>query len=411
MRRLHALMFLAVPLVSTMFARRAQAEQVQVDICKEVIEDVFIPATFTEQLTCREPSPGLCMLMGHCCVPGLCLTDPVCVVANQVIKAAEHWEQRTTIKCDPEWQDPEAEFRKWLAGQIPMLDTVLIPGAFTAFKADVAAMRTQGVKVPAGAKTIIKNAMASYWSANTAKFAQVDLDNSTIISNTHSLAKPYLKPGYGGITLGDVIVLDDAVFKIITGENWASANLKTSWPRAWAMQILVHEHVHVRQYRELGLEAFFKQYFVEVMLAGGYSHDMPLEAEAYAFSDLVHKSQGWAMPTAPAAGTSSSSSALSVDQTTFFMRNCVAAAGGNPITAAQQCWSKVKAASKMASLEPQTPVPFVQSKRGAKKILTTQKVKIQPAKLKELATLPIPKALKTTPSAVVPKKAPASAQR
>ena len=45
--------------------------------------------------------------------------------------------------------------------------------------------------------------------------------------------------------------------------------------------LLVHELVHVAQYRRLGRARFLRQYAQDLAKAGGYSRELPLEAPAY----------------------------------------------------------------------------------------------------------------------------------
>ena len=45
--------------------------------------------------------------------------------------------------------------------------------------------------------------------------------------------------------------------------------------------LLVHELVHVAQYRRLGKTRFLRQYFLELAKARGHSRRLPLEAPAY----------------------------------------------------------------------------------------------------------------------------------
>jgi len=42
-----------------------------VDICQELVEDLLIPPTFEEVVTC-DNDPMVCLFAPHCCVPGLC---------------------------------------------------------------------------------------------------------------------------------------------------------------------------------------------------------------------------------------------------------------------------------------------------------------------------------------------------
>ena len=45
--------------------------------------------------------------------------------------------------------------------------------------------------------------------------------------------------------------------------------------------LLVHELVHVAQYRRLGKARFLRQYLLDLAKARGYSRRLPLEAPAY----------------------------------------------------------------------------------------------------------------------------------
>src|SRR5437762_468278 len=87
-RRLCGRLFRAMVLATFVAWLPFRAEAVSVDICKEVLKQLFIPPTFSDVTSCGEYSFFQCAAFtaaGHpCCISIACLADPVCTVTEQI---------------------------------------------------------------------------------------------------------------------------------------------------------------------------------------------------------------------------------------------------------------------------------------------------------------------------------------
>jgi hypothetical protein len=333
-----------VGLLSTSICATASAaEQVQVDVCRDVIEKLFVPPTFKEVFSC--PMDARCFFLPHCCVPVLCATDPVCRMSELVVDVAGHWVENHKLVCEPEWKDPGTELKKWLQGQIPNLEDVLLPGARQVVAGEIQLMRTQGQRIPDPVKAVIRELLQSYWSGGTAKFDQQDIDNVRIISSSNALAAPYLQSGFDAITLTDVIIVDKATFPTLTAAFPTLATLRGDQTgraaQISAALLLVHELVHAKQYRELGFSVFLDQYLFEA-LQHGYS-SISFEQLAYDFGEKVRREQF----TNYTGSSSSSSSSLTATQTNEAMRACLLSKKATALDQikvyAKPCWEQIVA--------------------------------------------------------------------
>jgi hypothetical protein len=361
--------FARLALLSLLIASTpSRAETVMVNVCQDIIESVLVPPTFKQAFSC--PMDARCIFLPHCCVPLVCVADPVCRVASTVVDVAQHVEQRHTLVCQPTPLDPAVEFKKWMAGGVPNLDEVLVPGARQTAKAEIGLMRTQGTAIPAGAKAVIGGLMQSEWTKGTAQFDQVDMNGIAIISNTNSLAKPYLRSGFSAITLGAVIVIDDPIFRTIMG-NWnALAMLKATpgqhGPEIAAAHTLMHELVHAKQYRMLGFDAFINQYLFEA-IEHGYAN-ISFEVAAYTYADNL-----FAREFPPTSSSNmqalTSGSTLNRTQTVSVLQQCMKnkkpANDAQMRSAAQACWSEASAKYRVANMGTNKPeLKLVQDPRG-----------------------------------------------
>jgi hypothetical protein len=326
-------------------------DKVKVDVCREIIEKVFIPPTYKEVFSC--PMDKRCFFAPHCCIPGVCSTDPACRVSNLIVDIAGHYVENHHVVCAPEWRDPKDELQKWLQGQIPNLEDGFLPGARVVVSAEIALMTAQGKPIPDPVKAVLRGLLKQYWSAGTAKFDPRDIDEARIISNANTLASPYLRSNYRAITLGQIVVVNDASLRTLTG-LFPSLQTMIADPAANAAQIeaallLVHELVHVRQYRDIGFSVFIDQYVFEA-IQREYAN-ISFEQEAYGFEHKVHDEQlaSYAPPRI------ASSSALSYLEAADLLGECTRSHKAKSIEqikrAAPACWSGLTRKYKMAELQ------------------------------------------------------------
>lgn len=119
-------------------------------------------------------------------------------------------------------------------------------------------------------------------------FYPIDVNRAVIISKTNPTADLYLRPGFNAITLDDLVIIEDPEFPIL--RNWSKGTGEAlNVAEQSALKTMIHELVHVRQYRNIGKESFINLYLAEA-IANSYANiSMEQEARQYgnwAFSIL-----------------------------------------------------------------------------------------------------------------------------
>ena len=113
-------------------------------------------------------------------------------------------------------------------------------------------------------------------------FTEEDLQRARILPTSHPGAAQFVTDGHSGVTLDALIIVKDARYDRIMG-----------WDRSWdevlggemscaqrkALFLILHELVHVRQFREMGRQEFLDEYLPSVVRDG--DHGARLEQEAY----------------------------------------------------------------------------------------------------------------------------------
>ena len=278
------LSFISLPL------QEAQGDTV--NLCKWVLEEVLKPPTYQDLTTCINCSkhwyycafgnPG-------CAIPEVCKTMPDCTITERVLVAAEQLVNEWVWKCNE--VDPKEEFYRWLRQQIPSLDQLVLPGAFEAARVDIEAMKLAATPIPDRVKSQIKGLIQPFVASGTSKISTQEINAGRLISTGHSNASLYLRGGFDGITLYDLIILRSPnIYDVLmnNAHNYSTETiLANQAPQDYvsALKILVHELVHVRQYSLLGYNAFLTNYLIET-ISRGYGNDS-FEQEANAFRDKV----------------------------------------------------------------------------------------------------------------------------
>jgi hypothetical protein len=125
-----------------------------------------------------------------------------------------------------------------------------------------------------------------------AAFSEDDLLRARILPAGHEGAGVFLTDGHSAVTLDALIIFKDERYAVIM-----------NWNRTWqdvlhgalspdedrALFLAIHELVHVRQFREMGRQAFLDAYLPSVLREG--DHGAPLEQEAYA---IAPRAGSWA---------------------------------------------------------------------------------------------------------------------
>jgi len=271
--------------------RQADAAIVTVDVCQWIIEEVFIPPTYQDIVTCDNDWYLCAFIDPSCCIPFVCNSLPHCIITQTVVDVAGHWGDQPKWECHPEDLDPAEEFEKWLRQQIPSLDDLLLPGAFDAAKLDIEAMRLASTRIPRKVKDQVFGLIEPFSSAGTAKFSSAEIGGAKIISNSNRNASLYLRDGFGAITLDDLIIIRNTSYEVLmdsshhdyTVSQITSGGAPSTYVEA--LLLLIHELVHVKQYSSLGLDAFLTNYLIET-ISRGYGSDS-FEKGAYEFELVV----------------------------------------------------------------------------------------------------------------------------
>ncbi|OQX67083.1 MAG: hypothetical protein B6A08_17105 [Sorangiineae bacterium NIC37A_2] len=288
------------------------AQAVEIDICEEVITEVLVPPVPQMSLECNYG--WHCAFVPHCCMPGLCL-DPACGPIEKITGWTEAvLTEQVTFECRVENVDPKRELENWLRGHAAALDDAILPFVKDVVKREIGLAKAQAVAIPAPVQTAIDELTRPHRDAGQSKFRSSDISRARIISNKNPLVSAYLRDGFDAITLGDLVVLRDEHFKVLTdAKKFATAGQLQNGSAACDFRdvvlLIAHELVHVRQYAELGFDAFINNYLMEA-LTRGYGTDS-FESEAYAYSSFISRGSSVLGKVVPNCGTLATAAAAS----------------------------------------------------------------------------------------------------
>lgn len=158
---------------------------------------------------------------------------------------------------------PKEYLERLISGRLTDLaqvGTFLATGGNSAlFDFDVQVMTQAGRHIPDNAQDVIRELVAPIYDGGATGFSHDDLEDIKIVSSDFPTAGFYLPGNRLAITLGPVVVLQakyyDALFKGSNeGVGYAAFLTSGSVCNRYiaAVDIMLHELVHVRQYRELG---------------------------------------------------------------------------------------------------------------------------------------------------------------
>ncbi len=135
-------------------------------------------------------------------------------------------------------------------------------------------------------KEVINSIISQSELSRNEYFHPIDIDRVRIVSETHPTAKLYLKEGYNGITLDNLVILKDDMYIILRNWNKIPSD-SLNEKEILAVQLIIHELVHVRQYRNMGKEVFINRYLAEDLIKGYPNIEM--ERQAYQFGNWAFK--------------------------------------------------------------------------------------------------------------------------
>jgi hypothetical protein len=264
------------------------ASAVEIDICEEVITEILIPPIPQISWECK---PGFhCLVLPHCCIPGLCNLDPLCNATNKIVGWTQaSLQERVTLECRVVNINPKDELLNWLRGSVASLDDVIVPFVKEAVRIEINVAKLSASQIPAPVRDALNELTLPHRNSGQSKFRSIDILNARIISGANPLVSEYLREekGFDAITLGDLIVIEDGLFQVLMDSSkYATASqLRGGTANCVfrkALLLLAHELVHIRQYADLGFDTFMINYLIET-LAVGYGSDS-FETEAYGYS-------------------------------------------------------------------------------------------------------------------------------
>lgn len=263
----------------------------QTNVCLELMEDFLIPASVQQIKDCHW-SKAECI--GHsilgdplapiCCTDA-CFANPKCWVWKKVTKPAKLLAAGDNY-CDP---DPKDFMELWLRREIANLADLLLGGLpshlVDILEKSINAMKGRADHLPLHTQKLIKEMIVSVYDSGRTGFSYSDLANVKILSDSDPEADRWLREN--AMTLGTLVLIKDEYYRQIMDEHndFSFGDVqgrRGSWKYLEALEIVVHELVHVKQYRELGLDEFLSNYVGEVMV---YDYgNASFEQEAYDFS-------------------------------------------------------------------------------------------------------------------------------
>ena len=263
----------------------------QTNVCETLVENLVVPAH--TELFCDIDTWELAFLP-WCAAPGACFVDPTCITFQQTKEIAETIYYAGDLYCDFREVDPEEMIEK--LGNGLYTDTVkLTTGGtssilFNVAEAHIDTLSCSADYLSSNLKDVIDHiAVESPWPRDE-YFYNVDLDRATIIDRSAPLADIYLREGYGAITLDSLIIFRDTAYLALSSwsHTWDEVKFgQLTVAEEQAMISLIHELVHVRQYRQMGEEQFINSYLTEAL-----QNDYPsisMEQQAYSFQSWASK--------------------------------------------------------------------------------------------------------------------------
>lgn len=252
------------------------------NVCERVVEKVVVPQT---QLMCDLPW-WVRIVAPHCNLPGACHIDPACKSFEVTKQVGETVLNAGDLYCDFR----EISSEKIITGIRDQTYTDLVKltsGGNTSILFDVGnrhidVMSCSGKHLNEKLKAWISCVTSKSTTPQTETFYPIDMNRALMLSETHPTASLYLPPQFGkdAITLDDLVIIKDAEFQILRNWNKDLGAELTSGEQS-ALGLIIHELVHVRQYRNMGNEVFLNNYLTEAIVRGYADISMEQQARQY----------------------------------------------------------------------------------------------------------------------------------
>jgi hypothetical protein len=252
------------------------------NICERLVDRLVIPKT---EVFCDLPWYAR-IFMPHCNLPGACHVDPACKSFEVTREVAEVVLNAGDLYCDFRETTPE-RIIEGIRNQTFTDLVKLTTGGTSSILFDVAnrhidLMSCNGSHLNEKLQEWVACVASKSTVPQDMYFYPIDVDRAVIISKTNPTADLYLRPTFGAITLDDVVIIEDDEFQIL--RNWSKGTGEALMSdEQSALRTMIHELVHVRQYRNIGKESFINLYLTEA-IANGYAN-ISMEQEAKQYED------------------------------------------------------------------------------------------------------------------------------
>lgn len=263
-----------------------------VNLCKILLEDLIVE-TIVPQIfeSCR--GGAYCILNPLCCVPVVCNTLPDCKIVETIDTIVTTVYEAGSVYCDVT-ELSARDLRDELAkGTITNLTEVLTGGllepSLQIVRVDIDTLYGVGTPIPDNVKDMIHHFVEPIYDGGVSGFAYADMDTVKIVPQRMPTAGIYLQSDKAAITLGKVVIMRNDLYDALVapenaGVDWAqflTASLDFNFVHG--VDTMIHELVHVKQYRVDGDHNFLANYVVGTVAGGGYGNDA-YEREAYTYT-------------------------------------------------------------------------------------------------------------------------------
>jgi hypothetical protein len=259
------------------------------NICRQLVEDLIIPPVVSTSTSCYVKGWLACGLRPHCCMPVACLTFPDCVLTKRVEEVAGYIVHAGDLYCGLQELSPDQLLSDLVANRFPAPDLVNQAGPLTdVARAYLDRLECGATPISPALFDVLRTVMNT--PGFNGAFAELDIRDARLVPHRDSGVLDLPRDGWGGTTIGDLIFLPDALFDALMA--WQADPTCLTPSEQLNLSTLVHELVHVRQYRELGRDGFLNAYLIDVLQHGYASAEA--EQEAYGVEDWI--AAAWTSP-------------------------------------------------------------------------------------------------------------------
>jgi hypothetical protein len=283
------------------------------NICERLIEELTVERVVPHETKSCDWSAAECAIgffggTPECCLPHACDIDPACYTIHTINETVQYVYHAGDVYCDPREvsaQDLLTKFSRRLLVDpktgvpLQLTDPAAAP-VVEALEATVAAVECASPGLSSSAKQVLtdlKNGFRGSFNEHGVSGGWTSAELSSVrITNEHGPLRDFLidKDLRDAMTLGNLVIMKDAAFEALTSSKPPSAadllEGRSTYQFIDAIDLMEHELVHVRQYREIGGSDFSYIYLAQ-LAEEGYD-GAALEDEAYTFGSDVARERG-----------------------------------------------------------------------------------------------------------------------